>query len=273
MKDIIIGGYTKYNWNQLKNWVLSIRKTSFTGDVVLIAFETTKETVDKLEKHGVEVFSINKELNYKSKIPIHVERFIFIYHYLKTKKYRYVITTDVKDVVFQKNPVDWLENNIDNYKLVISSESIKYKDEPWGNDNLLQGYGKYVYNEFCNNEIFNVGVVAGEFSYVKDLMLHLFLMSTNRPIPIVDQASFNILINTEPWKSVVKRVRSEDGWACQLGTTADPTKLECFKHNLLENTPKIVENRVYTSLDDLFYIVHQYDRIPHLRTEIDNIYS
>lgn len=273
MKDLVIGGYTRYNWSHLKNWVLSLKDTGFSGDIILVAFETDQPTIDKLTEMGVEVIPVNKELNYRSKIPIHVERFIMMYHHIKNRNYRYVLTTDVKDVVFQNDPFLWLEQNLENYKIVISSESIHYKNEPWGNENLMQTFGKYIYNEFCEKEIFNVGVIAGHFNYVKDLLLQLFMMSINRPIPIVDQATFNTLIHLEPWLSVTKRVRSEHGWACQLGTTADPNKIEAFRPFLLENEPKFRNGLVFTSKDIKFFIVHQYDRIPELKALIDAKYT
>lgn len=272
MKDLLIGTSTRYEWNQLKNWAKSIKNTSFSGDVVLVVMECSVETVKTLEEHGITVVPVNKTLDYKSNTPVHVERFIHMYHYLKNNEYRYVISTDVKDVIFQQNPIDWLEENLDNKKIVCASESIQYLHESWGNNNLMSAFGKYIHNEFYEKEIFNVGTLAGEHKYIKDLMLHLFLASINRPIPIVDQATYNIMMHTEPWSTITKQAKSEDGWACQLGTTGDPTKLEIFKPHLLENIPVYKEGEVYTSTGDLFYIVHQYDRVPDLKAKIDAKY-
>ena len=36
-KDLIIGGASNYNWDQLKYWVNSIKQTGFEGDIVLAA--------------------------------------------------------------------------------------------------------------------------------------------------------------------------------------------------------------------------------------------
>jgi hypothetical protein len=272
MKDLIIGTSTRYGWEQLKNWVLSIKSTSFKGDLVLVVMECDQTTVDKLQQEGVKVVTVNKTLDYRSKIPVHVERFIHMYHYLKSNEYRYVVSTDVKDVIFQSDPIDYIVKNIGDKKLMCASESLIYKNEPWGNDNLMQTFGKYIYNEFHEKEIFNVGTLAGEHKYIKDLMLSLFLSSINRPIPIVDQATYNVMMHTEPWLTVTKQCRSEDGWACQLGTTGDPNKIEYFKPNLLENTPVFKEGKVYTSNNKLFSIVHQYDRVPVLKEAIDARY-
>jgi hypothetical protein len=71
---------------------------------------------------------------------------------LKYMEYDYVVTTDVKDVYFQA----YLFKFLNSRKLVVASEALKYKDEPLGNENLMQAYGPYVYEHFKDNEIFNV---------------------------------------------------------------------------------------------------------------------
>jgi hypothetical protein len=66
---------------------------------------------------------------------------------------------------------------------------------------------------------------------------------------------------------------SEEGWACQLGTTADPSKLEQFKPFLLEPSPIMVDGEVATSSGNVFTIVHQYDRVPEWKKVIEEKYN
>ena len=205
---------------------------------------------------------------------VHVERFIHIYKLLKDNLYRYVITTDVKDVIFQKNPSEWLEQNLSKEeRLVFSSESMKYKDEPWGRENLTQCYGQGIYEDFKNNTIFNVGVLAGRGYAMRDLTLQLFLNCINRPIPIVDQAVFNVMISRHPYLDSSMYTVSEDGWACQLGTTADPSKIDSFRPFLLEPSPKMEGDKVLTSTGKEYIIVHQYDRVPEWKKVIEAKYD
>jgi hypothetical protein len=68
-------------------------------------------------------------------------------------------------------------------------------------------------------------------------------------------------------------MNSEDGWAAQLGTTADPSKIEQFRPFLLEAEPKMVEGKVTTSTGKEFTIVHQYDRVPEWRKVIEAKYG
>ena len=278
MKDCIVGCATNYDWSKLKYWVNSINASGFEGDKVLILMNCDKDTVQKVTDAGFSIIAFNEDgqgnLTYQSQLMVHVERFIHIYKLLKDNLYRYVITTDVRDVVFQKNPSVWLENNLTaNEYYVFSSESMKYKDEPWGRENLTQCYGQGIYEDFKNNTIFNVGVLAGRGYAMRDLVLQLFLNCINRPISIVDQAVFNVMVSRHPYLDSSMYTVSEDGWACQLGTTADPSKIDSFRPFLLEPSPKMEDDKVLTSTGKEYTIVHQYDRVPEWKKVIEAKYD
>jgi hypothetical protein len=277
MKDLIIGASTNYDWPKLKYWINSINQSGFDGDKVLILMNCDADTVKKVSEAGFKIIGFNQDnegnLRYESKIPVHVERFGHIYEYLRNNDYRYVITTDVKDVIFQQNPIDWLEANLISKHLVFSSESMLYKDEPWGNQNLYETYGDYIHSIFKHNEIFNVGVLAGHGFAIRDLAINIFSTAINRPIPICDQSTFNFLISMHPYKTTSQYCRSEDGWACQLGTTVDPSKVESFRPFLLEESPILKDDIVTTSKGNPYYIVHQYDRVPEWRKIIEAKYG
>lgn len=263
-KNLIIGAFTGYNFNQLKPWVLSIDSCGFKGDKVMVVGECSDQTRKELVKHGFILYDM-----IKMQAPIHVARFLSIYDFLKENKNKYgiVVTTDVKDVYFQKDPCKWIFDTIGDKKLVAGSESIRYKDEPWGNDNLMQAYGPWVHNLFKNEKIYNVGTFGGESEYVKDLCFNIVTNGINRPIPIVDQAVYNVLINTQPYKDCIYFTDQKDGWAVQLGTTGDPSKMDAFRPFLTEPEPIFnFEKELITTQDNIAHcIVHQYDRVPKWR--------
>jgi hypothetical protein len=277
--DCVIGCSTNYDWAKLKYWINSINESGFTGDKVMILMNCDKETVSKVSDAGFDIIAFGQDdkgnLVYNSNMMVHVERFYHIYQHLKNKDYRYVITTDVKDVIFQKNPSEWLEINLPegHEDLIFSSESIKYKDESWGDQNLRETFGTQIYEDFKDNTIYNVGVLAGRGYAMKDLMMNIFASCLGRPIKICDQSTFNFLVSQHPYLKTSKYAQSEDGWACQLGTTADPSKLEQFKPFLLEPLPKLKGDRVVTSTGIEYTIVHQYDRVPEWRKVIEEKYD
>lgn len=263
-KNLIIGGIFNYNIDQIKPWVLSIEDTMPDAHRVMCVSNINQETRDWLKEKKFELVEMPQ-----ANIPVHVLRFLSIYEYLRTHwaNYNYVITTDVKDVIFQKNPFEWLEaNNIgrSGVKLVAPSEAMYYKDEPWNRDNLRQAYGDYFYETlgFKNMRICCCGVIGGESEYVKDLVFNMFANGINRPIPIVDQAVFNMLINTQPYKDVTYSAPMSTAWTLQAGTMNDPTKVDEFRPFWTEVPPVFKDGKFLTASGNEFYIVHQYDRVP-----------
>ena len=293
-RDLIIGGAAGYDWDKLKYWVNSIKKSGFRGDIMVVATNITAETIAKLSEEKVLVTAYgqrddNGNFTQHSNGAPHVERFFYMWNILNEMKenYAHVITTDTRDVVFQSNPSTWLNTWMTVGKtLVCSSEGLLYKDEPWGNQNLHDAFGPYFHNVFKENMIYNVGTIAGQFEYVKDLLLMIFQMSINRPIPIVDQAVFNFLVSQQPYSNKILKTTNRDAWAIQLGTTVEAIKagggdigqaalkdasvLEKYKSDYKDTQPFIDgDGTVYTKEGGTpFCIVHQYDRVPSLKNKI-----
>lgn len=293
-RDLIIGGASNYTWDQLKYWVNSIRKSGFKGDVALVGTNYTKETIDRLTDEGV-ILSLYGKKNEKGDITApsnnapHVERFFYLWNFLNETgpdTYRSVITTDTRDVVFQTNPSEWLEDNLIAHMIIASSEGMRYKNEPWGNQNLLETFGPYFHNILKEELIYNVGTIAGDFESVKGLLSFIFHLSVNRAIPIVDQAVYNFIINQPPFLFDTMFSDNSHGWAIQLGTTLgavesgkgdlgtifkdDPAKYEQMYE---DEQPVIEDGVVKTKEGKPFCIVHQYDRVNGLREKIEQIYG
>lgn len=279
MKNLLIGVFSNYDWETVKPWVVSASKLE-NCDKYLIVLNADFETVENISSYGIKSIICNvdeeKKIVYnETNIVPYVERFLHLYNFLNTfaKDYKFVITTDVKDVVFQNDPFEYLENNLGDKKLICGSECLRYKDEPWGNQNLLETFGKYIHAQFNNNEIFNVGVLGGYCEYVRDLCLNIFLGSINRPIDVVDQAVFNAFVSTQPYSDCVMFSRPSDGWVIHAGTTNDPNKIQSFEKKLLEEPAKFIDGVVMNSDNKPFYIVHQYDRNPEWKDFFVKKYS
>ena len=302
-KDLIIGGASGYNWDQLKYWVNSIKKTRFKGDVVIVATNMSGETVKKLVENDVKVYAYGQRTEdggigkTDNNIPPHVERFLFIWDYLRKNKdtYRFITVTDTRDVIFQEDPSKFLGANLFSQSIVCASEGLAYKDEPWGNKNLLDTFGPLVYDELKDGLIYNVGTIAGFYEEVRDLLLQIFFQSVNRPIPIVDQAVFNFLVNQHPLVGETLFTNNNTGWAIQLGTTKaaveagagdigmavrqDPSKMDEYikvyqdVQPLISGDQVIVGSVTDTSVVDgdlvpvkvPYTIVHQWDRVPAIK--------
>lgn len=286
MVNMIIGASDRYTWDQLKYWCNSIKKTGFAGRKVLVFMNVDKGTVDKVISEGFEVvhtgtFHPSKQVwEYTPRLTVHAERFVHIWNFLRDQAdVDLVCTTDTKDVVFQDYPFLY-DVAAHLCTVAAGSECLKYKDEPWGAQNLKETFGDFFYEQFKESPILNVGVLMGRYDMIRDLCLMIYQMSNRKPTPICDQSTFNFLSWLNPWKRQIAQVPLSAGWVVHCGTTMDPTKIEGFRPNLLENVDKItlVNDKVSYVIDNMlqeypFHIVHQWDRVPEFTEMVRRVYG
>lgn len=304
-KDLIIGGASGYKYDDVKYWINSIIRSGFEGDIVLAVTNVSIEELEKIAQKGVKILAYgqkdaNGNYSSNSNMPPHVERFFHIWNFLNTtdQNYRFVITTDVRDVVFQSDPTIWMQQHLrEGRELIAAGEGLKYSDEPWGNNNYMQAFGPFFHNLIKDKQIYNVGVIAGLHRNVRDLMLQLLQMSVNRPIPIVDQAVYNFLLNIPTIGNNAILYDNDAGWAVNLGTTLgaiasgsgdigmrnDPTAQLLYQAKYLCEQPEFMEDGTVIAPRKFMYmidpgtpeytkepycIVHQYDRVAGLAEKI-----
>jgi hypothetical protein len=279
--DLIIGAYTNYNWSKIKYWANSIAQSGFSGEKVVIAYNSDADTVNRLSDMNFKVLvfdydPISKKYSWPvNNLVIVVQRFYQLWQFLQMNsgKYRYVISTDMKDVVFQSDPSIWLEDNLTGIQeFVSSSESVRYADEPWGNDNL-KGSFPMLYDSLKNNVIQNCGVQAGTQNAVTDMCFQIWSMSQSAGRPNPDQAAYNVLLNSVAWKSITNRSMGESGWACQAGTQLDPEKMPIFGDKLVEPGPLWNGTMSTTTSGKPHAILHQWDRILDWSPTIERKYG
>lgn len=248
MKDLIISAIANYSVDKIKNYINSVNKCGFKGSKIIIVYNVSDDTIDYLQSNGWEVI-LGELIGHP-----HMKRLIDIYWILRqlNEQYRYVITTDVRDVVFQTNPSEYLEKNLKK-KILVSSENVLYKDEHWGVKNILEGYNELLLERFESNQTCNVGVLAGNQKDMTDLLLLNYLVSqSGNTNHYTDQSSFNFIVHNELVKDSIQIEGIETNWALQMGTLLNEKLIGKFKLNVKEGI-------IYNG-DLPFVIVHQYDR-------------
>jgi len=279
-KDLVVTTISEnYNWVDIKNWVISLKNTSYDGDILVLAynFPDQHDYLTKLKELGVYIlapkntYRAEYEDNFvwhsgqviasNANKLIHNVRLFHLWQYFTETQsdleYNKIIFTDGRDVIFQTNPTEWLDKYMVK-DILVPSEGVLYKDEPWNANNALNNYGPYIYEYILkNSEACNVGTFACAANICKDLCLTLYLMSNN--IGHADQPSFNILTKTL-LKDRCQWVDYNDLWALQIGTII----------NNLEQYAKFENGVVYsTKHNEPFCLVHQYDRVPTYKNYFD----
>jgi hypothetical protein len=253
MRDLIISAIANYSVENIQQYIISINKCGFNGDKIMVVYNVDQETINYLQSNGWEV-CVGQLYGHP-----HMKRLVDIYALLKELKreYRYLITTDVRDVIFQTNPSDYLEKNLKK-RILASTENVYYRDEPWGQKNILEGYNELMWESYKHKLICNVGVIAGYYDDVVDMLLLNYLVSqSGNTQHFTDQSSFNFVIHNQLVKDKIQIEGNETNWAVQVGTLSNP--------NIIEKYDIMVENGLVVKDGNPFCIVHQYDRNPLTR--------
>jgi hypothetical protein len=288
-RDLVISAITGYTFKQIAPWVNSLDRSGFTGMKAVVCYNVDFATTQELLNRGYAILAFQKDpitgnLTYPNpNFSVVVERFLHYWVMLNTtqnaEKIRYVLATDAKDVIFQRNPSDFLDLFTDHEGIVASSEGIQYLNEPWAVNNLTQSFGSVMYENHKNNTIINCGVLAGTFEVFMGLCKTIYLLSagTIQHVPGgggPDQAALNLLMATEAYRKHMQLMTHEDAWAAQLGTTMDPNKIRAFLPHILEPVPVFDAERglVVNLRGEPYTIVHQWDRVPEVRAAVERLY-
>jgi len=297
-KDLIVGVVDNYNWDKIKYWANSIDICGFEGHKALIVYNMDDETVKTLTDKQFMLIAAGKYEEGKGFTYPHpsdrimVDRFFHIYNFLNLlanpEEIDNVIITDVRDVVFQDNPSKWLDTS--KYELIVGSENLRYKDEPWGANNMKQSFGQYFYDQMENEEIFCAGVIGGRYASIMDFILNLWLIcrGTNTQIPGgggPDQAAMNVLLSMEHISYLTHRTNPSDGWVVHAGTSMPAIEAgsggigQAYKQNPNMSLPFVHEIEYDTKLGEVYAngkkltIVHQWDRVPHWKKLVEETYG
>jgi len=243
---------------------------------MLVTYNIDDELIKIVQDKGFTVIPlVNKE-----QFNVVNVRFLHIWQFLKNSEFkpRYVISTDVADVIFQSNPSDWLEKNIGDKKICASAEGLKYKDEAWGINNMAKSFTPIAANYMQDTPINNAGVTAGSYEEYIDLCYNVYLLCNGAPQFVEggggpDQSALNLLLSFKPYKDITLFSEHDDGWACQCGTTVDPTKIAGFRPKLLCPEPVWKDGAMYNSKGEKYAILHQYNRVPMINDYIRKKYD
>lgn len=260
---IIFGCITKYSPDDIRPYVESIQQSGFSGEKVMLVYDVPQETISYLKSKGWNLYGADLQQH------IILQRFVDAYKILESYLDETVIWTDVKDVIFQKDPTQWIEQNMKK-EILAFSECVKFKDDSWAVVNA--GTSFPMEWEWLQDKVsYCAGTIVGKGYALKDLFIEIYRWSltTANHGQLADQAAYNVLINLNHFKENVQFVNQEEGFVTQLGTVF-------MKRNelpILEPTPMYNDTKFYNQNGDEFVIVHQYDRNEQIKQEIYQKYK
>lgn len=258
-------------------WVFvnSIKNTQ-NADAVFLTHDMDLNSRKRIEDQGFEISDVPAgETCYLFR-----DRHLHFYNYLikHAHKYKYVLITDSRDVVFQANPFDWINiwrkrlekikgnNDFINDFVVFTSEGFKrtqsgfaciehfefQRDVPM--PHLKNDNDKYV----CN-----AGVTLGTAKAIQNFELLMFMTTMKTIGRCTDQAALNyILYFLENNNTYQISFPQHDN----LCLTGEGVKIGCVE-------PLLINGKLFNPNNELYFIIHQWDRLDGLREEILAQYS
>lgn len=282
MNIAVMASVYGYLPEQIKPWMNSLKSSGFKGKVFVIVYNPEgEELLQYLKDNGVFTFvaQLNGETNMAT------QRFLQYQEILKSEyanDVEAVITTDIRDVIFQKDPSVWFQNNIQDYDLIATSEGVTFRHEDWNGDALEKHFGKERFLKFADKETICSGIIAGKKETMIKLCETVYELAffSDDPSAFVDQIFYAIAIY-EIYNDITKIVPASENWCANLGTLkAIPAnspdwstqsrstynsferirKNKTFEEVLSCKVPELINGKVVNEKGQPYAIVHQYDR-------------
>lgn len=271
---LVYGFAVEFSWSSMCVFVCSLRKSGYKGDLVLaISSSVYKKLHKKLKEFNILPVLIEREWPFYSSQNIlfpmnntflkscslelrnygmykwNVYRYSILYCWLLVYgiKYSHIISSDVRDVVFQGNPFEW---NFDD-GLYISDEIKGNRIFIKNNNCNLDWVKPYKdYKKIINNKILNSGIIIGSYIYFFSFISQFCKFIKDNNIITAEQGTFNYAYYIGYFKKIKFFMNKN-----QKGVVLT-TFLDLFEVLKLERR----SNKIYNEDGTIPLIVHQYDR-------------
>jgi hypothetical protein len=230
-------------------------------------------------------YSLCVDVNHKN--DVQWNRFILYRHFLQLhyEELRFVLMSDLRDVVFQRNPFEnhyYRNSNITSGTnnsippVIFSCEERHFGNNAIHNDKwIVSTFGKDIFEtSFIGKRIINVGMTMGPIYSIRiylDMMVK-YMSPGKRPMyEGIDMAVHNYIYHEILEKQLVKEFNSFAPTNGDIFFTVAPlhkeTSLICTN-----NDPFIVD-RCHTDFLTIPAVIHQYDRSPSFTKSFNERYA
>jgi hypothetical protein len=198
----------------------------------------------------------------RSLINTFINHRFFLYYIFLSKnadKYSRVLLTDLRDVIFQRNPFD--SDLGDGLCCFLEDKSMTLAACPYNSAWLLAAFGPNILTELGNNPISCAGVTIGDSQsiakYLTTMVKILISLGAKALIPGVDQAVHNYIVHKKQVENL-RLFENHSGPVLTMGYIPS--------NRIVFNSDGLVIN------DDgsVVHILHQYDRHPHIISHLMN---
>ena len=249
--NCILGLAAGYHYGDVRPFLLSLDRVGYTGRRVLFVSETTRD-LERMAEHDVTIILL-KRSEELAHVPYNALRYFLYLDFLKqyVEPFERILISDVRDVVFQRDPFgfSWL----DGINCTLEDRRVSIGQCPH-NAHWIRGHqGESALESVAEKTISCSGTTVGDH---KGMMQYLTAL-TSRLIPYIegermagyDQGVHNVMVHTDVLENIT--LHDNHGPIITLGYTKGEPALDD-------------EGFVLNEAGERAHIVHQYDRKPNL---------
>jgi hypothetical protein len=254
-----------YDFHDVRAFLVTLRQTDFAGHVCLFAGPAIKaRTERKMRECGAEVVRYCREypfvrdphpdlpaIRFNAGDICNYRNFLYLDYLLKHGDgFTNVLITDVRDVVFQRNPFDFPVG--EQIHVAMENPLIPIGACPWTSAWVRDSYGPEVLERLKQKELSCAGTVLGPVGLMKRYLRRLLDEFATMPNAHAhaDQPAHNVLVHGGALEPLAKH-RNFEGPMLTVGS--EPR----YRSN--------AEGQLVNRDGSVIAIVHQYDRHPELR--------
>lgn len=275
-RNLVMGAIRGYSFEQLKNFVLSLKRSGFKGDLCLIYKDLSDDTLQKLAQYGVVLVPMqyrgNGALNSWSRFwklikpvmfilgkssfgrlvmknitPLQTSRFYGYKDFLERNNasYENVLITDVRDVIFQADPFkNFSASRVQCYEEDRNLSEDTTFNLPW----IWALFGEQSAESFKSTRIICSGTIMGPVKEVIkyiDKMEELLIKAKDIRRGGSDQGLHNYLLRTQKHNA-------------NIVPNGTAEVLTIFESNIPDYP--MADGLFRTPSGEVIPVIHQYDR-------------
>jgi hypothetical protein len=252
---LILGLAAGYHYGDVRPFLASLGESGFRGACVLFVSPTTRDT-GKMTAHGVTLLPVSRSAGL-DRIPLNALRYFLYREYLLStpRRHRRILLTDVRDVIFQADPlgVDWPRG----INCVLEDPRATIGGCPHNSRWVRRHLGEAALGRVADRPVSCSGTVVADhhamLGYLDAMTRLLVPFTPGERMAGYDQGVHNVLVHT----GALGNLTLHDNHGPVLTLAATEGEPEVDAHGLVRNACGRVPA-----------IVHQYDRKPALFARI-----
>jgi len=257
VNDVLIGSIKGYGWEEIRPFVVSVDRSGYGGEKVMFTENVTLDATDRLRAYGWQLRPVTADVAQDYGTARHIP----VLEFLRTRSYRYVLYCDVRDLVFQADPVPWLVAHLAPHTLIGASECLRIRDEPTNRHWILTTLGQDALTRLLDEPVLCAGTIVGARHAVIELLAMTCELAMSASGWGYDQAYVNHLLRQPPLAAVTRIPRMREGFIATCSWFLSGP--ERFTGMYTDEAPVFdIENGRVCAPGTLepFAILHQYDR-------------